>query len=288
MDAKNLLIDALDKQRAAYRENLKRCRAEFSRKAVHDLRTSIRRLLATLEVTAFVTSTARIEKLSDRLEDQLDEFSELRDTQVMLDRVSGDIGAFPELEPFQNYLERREKRKQRSEEKQVQLIKPGRADKKLVRIQGAVEDLSADALRDKLPQAVDEAYLTVIQRYGEVDPAQPISIHHLRVAFKKFRYMVEAIYPCLPDFPEAYLKQMHDYQTQMGTIHDGQVLLETLAEFAEDSNSYDPRPARRFYETALAEALSAYLKNKGEVLTFWRSTPLVAFPWQREQKKKEV
>jgi CHAD domain-containing protein len=287
MDARNLLIDSLDKHRAAYRENLKLCRAEFSTKAVHDLRTSIRRLLATLDVIAFVTSASRIEKLSDRLKEQLDDFSDLRDIQVMLDRVSEDIGTFPELEPFQNYLEKREKRKQRSDEKHIQNVKPGGMDKQLLKIQGSVEDFSAEELQDKLPQAVDEAYLTVMQRYGEIDPAQLVSIHHLRVAFKKFRYMVEAIHPCLPDFPNAQLQHMHDYQTQMGNIHDGQVLLETLIEFAEESNSYDPRPARRFYEKALAEALSAYLKNKGEVLIFWRSTPLIAFPWQREQKKKE-
>ena len=287
MDAKNLLIDSLDKQRTAYRENLKLCRAEFSRKAVHDLRTSIRRLLATLDVIAFITSSSRIEKLSDRLKEQLDDFSDLRDLQVMLDKVSEDIRTFPELEPFQNYLEKREKRKQRSNERHIQNIKPGGVEKRLLKIQGAAEDFSSEELRDKLPQAVDEAYLTVIQRYGEIDPAQLVSIHHLRVAFKKFRYMVETIYPCLPDFLEAQLQHMHDYQTQMGNIHDLQVFLETLAEFAEDSDSYDPRPVRRFYEKALAEALSAYLKNKGEVLNFWRATPLVAFPWQREQKKKE-
>ncbi len=114
MDAKNLLLDSLDKQRAAYRENLKLCRTEFSRKAVHDLRTSIRRLLATLDVIAFVTSASRIEQLSDRLKEQLDDFSDLRDLQVMLDRVSEDIRELPELEPFLNYLEKREKRKQRS------------------------------------------------------------------------------------------------------------------------------------------------------------------------------
>ena len=287
MDAKNLLIDSLDKQRAAYRENLKLCRAEFSRKAIHDLRTSIRRLLATLDVIAFVTSASRIEKLSDRLKEQLDDFSALRDIQVMLDKVSEDIRTFPELEPFQNYLEKREKRKQRSDEKHIQNIKPGGVEKRLLKIQGTMEDFSAEELQDKLPQAVDEAYLTVMQRYAEIDPAQLVSIHHLRVAFKKFHYMVETIYPCLPDFPEAQLQHMHDYQTQMGNIHDLQVFLETLAEFAEDSDSYDPRPVRRFYEKALAEALSVYLKNKDEVLNFWRSTPLVAFPWQREQKTKE-
>lgn len=288
MDARNLLIDSLDNQRTAYRERLKLCRAEFSRKAVHDLRTSIRHLLAALDVIAFVTSASQIEKLSGRLKEQLDDFSSLRDIQVMLDTVSKDMPVFPELEPFQTYLEKREKRKKRSDEKHIQNIKSGGVEKRLLKIQGAVEDLSAEELQGKLPQAVDEAYLTVMQRYGEIDPAQLVSLHHLRVAFKKFRYMVEAIHPCLPDFPEAQLQHMHIYQTQMGNIHDLQVLLESLAEFAKDSESYDPKPVRRSYEKVLAEALSAFLKSKGEVLIFWRSTPLIAFPWQREQKKKVV
>ena len=138
-----------------------------------------------------------------------------------------------------------------------------------------------------MPQAVDEAYLTVIQRYGEVDPAQLVSIHRLRVAFKKFRYMVEAIYPCLPNFPETLLKRMQEYQTEMGNVHDIQVFLETLAEFAEKSDSYNPAPIRRIYERILGEVVSKYMKNKSEVLTFWRATPLEAFPWEAGQTRKE-
>jgi CHAD domain-containing protein len=287
MDSKDLLLDSLDKRGAAYREKLKLCRAEPSKEAIHDLRTSIRRLLATLEVVAFITSASRVEKLSDRLKDQLDDSSDLRDIQVMVDKISEDTKVLPELEPFQAYLEKREKRKQRTVEKHIQDLKLGGVDKRLLKIQGAVEDLSADGLNNKLPQAVDEAYLKVMQRYAEIDPGQLASIHHLRVAFKNFRYMVEAIHPCLPDFPEAQLTRMHDYQTQMGDIHDTQVLLETLTEFAEDSDSYDPKPVRRFYEKALTEAVSVFLKDKDKMMTFWRTTPLVAFPWQGKQNKKE-
>jgi len=282
MDARDLLLDSLDECGTAYRKNLKGCRDDFSKKAVHDLRTSIRRLLAILEVAAFVTSTSKTEKLSDRLKDQLDGFSKLRDIQVMLDRVSDDIGKFPELQPFQAYLKKREKRERRTSKKHIQTLKPGGIKKRLPKIQKDVEDLPPDELDGKLPQAVDEAYLTVLQRYGGIDPNQLASIHHLRIAFKKFRYMVEAIQPCLPDFPEAQLQRMHDYQTQMGAIHDGQVLLESLEKFAEDGDSDDPEPVRRFYEQSLADKLSEYLKNKEDVLHFWRATPLSAFPWQKK------
>ncbi len=287
MDAKDLLLDSLDERGAAYGEKLKLCRNDFSKDAVHDLRTSIRRLLATLDVVAFVTSGSRVEKLSDRIKEQLDNFSDLRDIQVMLGKVEENVNTLPELEPLQNYLEKREKRKQRAEEKHVQSIKLGGTNKRLLKIRKAVEDLSAAELDDKLPQAVDEAYLTVVQRYGEIDPGQLVSIHHLRVAFKKFRYMVEAIYPCLPNFPESQLNRMHDYQTQLGNIHDDEVFLETLAQFAKESDSYDPEPVRRFYEKVLSKALSIYIKNKDEVITFWRATPLAAFPWQVNQPKRK-
>jgi CHAD domain-containing protein len=286
MDAKDLLLNALDECGATYRKSLKRCRSEFSKDAVHDLRTSIRRLQATLAVSAYFTSASRIEKLSDRLENQLDGFSDLRDIQVMLDKVSEDTDKIPELEPFRDQLKKCEKRKQRTDEKHVQTIKPGSIKKRMLKIREALEDLSAGEFDGKLPQAVDEAYLTVLQRYGELDPSQLVSIHHLRVAFKNFRYRVEMIYPCLPDFQEGLLTRMHGYLDQMGTIHDGQVLLETLAEFAEEDDSYDPEPARRFYEQSLTDKVSEYLKNKADVLRFWRLSPLDSFPWQKKQKKR--
>ncbi len=282
MDARDLLLNSLDEREAAYKEKLQLCRDDFSKGAVHDLRTAIRRLLATLDVVDFFTSGSQVEKLSDRLKEQLDGVSDLRDIQVMLDRVSENVDAVSELEPFQDHLKKQEKREERAGKKHVKDIKAGGVKKRWHKIRADVEDLSAEELNGKLPQAVDEAYLTVLQRYGEVDPDQLVSIHHLRVAFKKFHYMVEVIQPCLPGFPVDQLERMHDYQTRMGDIHDLEVLLDTLTAFAEDDDSYDPGPVRRFYEGLLVDALSTYLKNKEEVLTFWRANPLEAFSWKAD------
>jgi CHAD domain-containing protein len=287
MDAKDLLLDSLDEREATYREELKKCRDDFSKSAVHDLRTSIRRLFAVLDVVGFFTSDSDVEKVQDRLKEQLAGVGDLRDVQVLLDRIAADRGALPELGPFQGYLEKREKRERRAGEKHVGEIKPGGVKKRLRKLRQALEDLSAEELNGKLPQAVDQAYLTVVQRYGEVDPSRLVSIHHLRVAFKKFRYMLEVIHPCLPGFPASQLQRMHDHQTRMGTLHDTEVLLETLAEFAKDDESYDPAPVRRFYERTLADALSAYLQDKEQVLTFWRPTPLAAFPWETDRTKEK-
>src|SRR6266508_433065 len=233
MDTKDLLLESLDERSTTYSKKIKRCRKDFSTDAIHDLRTSIRRLEAILDVITFFTSTARIEKISDSLEEQLDGFSDLRDMQVMLDKLSDDVDKLPELEPLQDHLKKREKRRQRADKKHIQNLNPGSIKKRLRKIQEDVQDLSEEDVEGKLPQAVDEAYLTVVQRYSEIDPAELVSIHRLRVAFKKFRYMVEAIYPCLPSFQESLLQRLRDYQTQMGNIHDMQVFLETLSQFVE-------------------------------------------------------
>jgi CHAD domain-containing protein len=287
MDSRDLLLDLLDERGATYVKKAKRCRDDFSTDAIHDLRTSIRRLLAILEVAAFVTSAAKTEKISDRLKEQLDGCSDLRDIQVMLDTLAKHINTLPQLGPFQAYLRKREKRRQRFVEKHIQDIKPGGVSKRLKKIRAAVQDLSAGEVSGKLPQAVDEAHLTVLHRYGEIDPTQPASIHRLRVAFKKFRYIVEAIHPCLPNFPETLLERMQKYQTRMGDVHDIEVLLKTLAKFADKNESYDPVPVRSFYESVLDEAVAEYMKNKDAVLTFWRATPLEAFAGNADPTKKE-
>lgn len=287
MSSKDHLLDLLEERTTNYKKKTKRCREELSNDAIHDMRTSVRRLLAALEIVAFFTSTSKVEKVADRLKDQMDGFSDLRDMQVMLDKLSDDINILPQLEPFQNYLAKREKRRKSADEKHLQNIKPGGINKRLLKIQKAWEDLSAEEVEGKLPQAVDGAFLTVIQRYSEVNPSQLTTIHRLRVTFKKFRYMVEAIHPCLPNVPESLLRRMDEYQTRLGNIHDIQVFLETVAEFADQDSSYDPTSVRRFYERILDEALTAYLEHKEEVIRFWRATPLEVFPWQAAETRKE-
>jgi CHAD domain-containing protein len=134
---------------------------------------------------------------------------------------------------------------------------------------------------------VDEAYLTVKQRYGSMDPDRTATIHRVRVAFKKFRYMAECIQPTLPNFPETQLKNMQNYQTLMGDIHDVEVFLDTLADFAARHDQFDPEPVHRLYEKTFAQFLSVYLDNKEKLDTFWRATPGTDFPWELKPENQE-
>jgi CHAD domain-containing protein len=218
----------------------------------------------------------KIKKIRRTLKDQLDNLDELRDVQVMLADISENIQEVPPLRPFEEYLQRREKKLMRAARKEIKLLKIDDLSRQMRKLNKAVAESQPDGL-NPLP-AVDEAYAVVMRRYEQIDSAQPATIHRLRIAFKKFRYMVESIHPILEGFPSEHLKRMHDYQTSMGEIQDAEAALHDLAEFEKHApDGYDPESVRLYYKERHALAISRYIEDKGEVFAFWRSAPDPSF-----------
>src|SRR5512138_1577832 len=110
LPANQLLLEALDQRWKNYRAELKRCRAEFSNEAVHDLRSAARRMLALIQLLNSISPRPRLEKLNRAFKDQVVEFNDLRDTQVILAEVSESIQELPQLQEFEHYLQDVEKR----------------------------------------------------------------------------------------------------------------------------------------------------------------------------------
>src|SRR5512138_3389392 len=103
------LLEALDQRWKNYRTELQRCRAEFSNEAVHDLRTTARRMLAFIQLLNSVSPRPRLEKLNHAFKDQLEQFDDLRDTQVVLAEISEVLQELPQLQAFKEYLQGIEK-----------------------------------------------------------------------------------------------------------------------------------------------------------------------------------
>lgn len=277
-----LLLEALDRRWETCLAEFTCCRAEFSNEAVHDLRVALRRLLSLIRLLNSIEPRPRLRKLSRALKTQLDEFDELRDTQVMLAEISGTIHELPALKPLQLHLERAERRLLKDLRKKLRKLDLKEISR---RIRKAHDSLTAEEKTDAaapILRSVDEAFLVARQRLDRVDPSQPATIHRLRVAFKKFRYMVEIAHPLLNGFPEANLKQMNKYQTLMGEIQDAEVLLQTLTEIQPASSSA-PDPVRLHYESRHADAISSYLNARDMFHTFWRASPEEPFPWEKTE-----
>lgn len=275
------LLEALDQRWKNYRAELKRCRAEFSNEAVHDLRIASRRMLAFIRLLNSLSPRPRLQKLNRAFKDQLDEFDDLRDTQVVLAEISETIHELPQLQEFQAHLQSVEKSLLKNLRKKLRVIDLFEVSKRVRRIRESLKtEPNGDLVLQSL-QAVDAAFLITRQRRNWINPAQATSIHRVRVAFKTFRYMVEIVHPLVQGFPPENLKCMHDYQSLMGEIQDVEIITQALADAPLQVSSFDPEPVRRYYEGYHTRAVSAYLEQMNQLDTFWRFAPNQPFPWEK-------
>lgn len=279
--ASQVLLEALDKRWKNYRAELKRCRAEFSNEAVHDLRIASRRILALIQLLNTISPRPRLQKLNRAFKDQLDEFDDLRDTQVMLAEVSETMQELPQLEKFQYHLQIVEESLLKTLRKKLKVIDLFDVSKRVRKTRESLETKTDADLVSQTLHAVDDAFLITKQRHSWIDSAQPATIHRVRLAFKTFRYMVEIIHPLLNEYPPENFKQMNNYQSLMGEIQDVEVIMQTLADFPSPAASFDPLPVRRYYERRHAEATSAYIEDMNQIDTFWRPAPDQSFPWEK-------
>jgi CHAD domain-containing protein len=284
----NLIQEVYKARWRAYRIELKRCQTEPTEESVHDLRVATRRLLALIDLLRAIAPHPRLQNLRSTLKNQLDDMGELRDTQVMLVETSEVLAELPEIEPFQKFLNKRERHLLRSTAKAIKGFKYSGVRKRMDSVRKKIlKQKLGTILNSLLLQAVDNRFGVVLRRLQLVDPANPATIHRMRVSFKKFRYMVEIVHPLVPNYPEDNFKHMHDYQGAMGDIQDMEVLLSTLEDFAERDISYDPEPVLRYYQQRSGEFVNAFIEDMHQVNTFWRADSDVSFPWESEEPREK-
>jgi CHAD domain-containing protein len=279
--SQKILLEALETRWKNYKVELKRCRSDFSNEAVHDLRVATRRMLALIQMLHSIAPRPRLQKLNRAFKGQLDEFDDLRDTQVILAELSEILHEFPQLQDFQKHLRFAEEKMLRVLRRKVKKMEMTEVTKRVRKTHESFEAESLEDLEAQVLQAVDDAYLLARQRLVWVDPARSTTIHRVRIAFKTFRYMVEIVHPLLKDFPPGNLKLMHDYQSLMGEVQDAEVFAQTLTDFSEYAAFPFLEPVRRYYEERHSKATTAYIQAMNQLIDFWRPAPDQPFPWEK-------
>lgn len=276
-----LVTAALEKGWKTYLRELKRCRTEFSNEAVHDLRVATRRIMAVIQLLNSISPRPRFQKLIRAFKSQLDEFDDLRDTQVILAEVSETIQELPQLHGFQKQQQYFEAKTLKGLRRKIRKFQTSEITRRIRKIHESLESESPDGLETLILEAVDDAYLLTRQRLSSVDVARTRTIHRVRLAFKSVRYMIEIVQPLLADFPAEQLKWMNEYQSLMGEVQDAEVFLQTLSDYAENASSRDLEAVRSYYERRHTEAIAAYIRDMNQLQSFWRAAPDQAFPWEK-------
>jgi CHAD domain-containing protein len=280
----NLLLEAVEKGWNEFQIRFKLYRHEASEESVHDLRVASRRLLSVIELLRGIAPYPRLQRLRKYLKDQLNSYDELHDTQVMIVEICKILEELPEAEPFLGYLEKHKKHLLRVAEKKADQLNLGNLKKRIGLIHKVLEKLveKDERLNDHLLRVVDDAYSLVLNRMEILDPGQIATIHRLRIAMKKFRYLVEIVYPQVQGYPVGTLDLMHEFQNVMGDIHDIEILLTTMDEFYENQRHEQPESVVHFFQKTHLERIDTFYKNISCIKSFWRQTPAHPFPWNEK------
>lgn len=272
-----LLRDALNSLWHKYRKRLKTCRHEVSEDNVHELRISTRRLLALIELLGSLRPHPALGKLRKSFKHQLDGFDALRDTQVMLLEIAGTLPILPDLAPFLSYLQQRERQLLQQTGPNIASLPQGKLRRKIQRTGRCIKTrLAKPDPNTFILHAIDRVYATALDRYQAIDATDLSSIHHLRIAVKKLRYMLASVQVMIPGLPEAHLKRLQTYLTRMGDIQNSAVLLKTLEAFFVDGV---PTEIRAYYQKQQQDLINAFMAHREEIFGFWRSAPDLAQPW---------
>lgn len=269
------LAGSLKKQWKRHRKALKRCQKKLSEAAIHESRVETRRLLATAELLGGFAEAHRLKKAQAAIKEYLDNFDELRDTQVQLLAVGKLLRQYPSARPFHAYLRKREERLAKKTRKKISKVRTGHLAKLIAGVRGDIDlqlaRCSATAATAILARSVERAFHRTIQLRKAIDPGNTDTIHRTRVSFKKFRYMVEALAAHLPNVTDDLLEQMHHYQTMMGEIQDAVVLLAAWDKFAR-KEEVTPGATKRFRAELLRRRqwlIRVYLDGANQLLNFW-------------------
>jgi CHAD domain-containing protein len=275
VDVLKHLAESLNSQGRRYRKRLRQCQEHFSEEAVHDSRVETRRLLATVELLAAFLPERKICKVRDALKQHLDTFDDLRDTQVQLVYVKRMTRAFPAARPFHEWLENRESKFTRGTRRTVKDIKTKRIADRLACFEEELCRQRKHMTRERafadVMKVMTRSFDRVAKLCRKVKAADTDTIHRTRIAFKRFRYMTEALAPLLPAVTDQHRQAMRGYQSMMGDIQDVEVLLTTLDKFLWRKEIKSAAAARLRNELLRRRQwlIQVYLNAAGRLRQFW-------------------
>ncbi len=243
---------------------------------MHELRIATRRLISQLVLLEDILPATRARKARQILKRGLKALGDLRDIQVQRLFVERHADQFPQLRPVREFLGISEHRLARAAAGRVRGLKIGGIKRWLAE---EIAELAAVAggcggqawLKRAVLDRTTVAYGELLKREQEVDPADLRTIHRARIAYKKFRYMVESLPETMTGLGRRELRVLGEYQHKMGNIQDLVVMLTTLNEAIEGGVQTRTllRPFCHYVEEQRARAVELYFQGADAVVEFW-------------------
>ncbi len=274
-----VLVLALSSRWQAFGEQLLRTQRRPSEKAVHDLRVSTRRLIALLDIIREILPESDVQKLRRKMKRLLTALSEFRDVQVQIVIVRSLVGRFPILDLHLTVLLVREKLMLKRVRKELESVRVQALERMLIDGREKLEALLldptiAEAVRRVVTGVIARRYFRAAALRAGAITGDKGMIHRFRIAFKQFRYSVEALQPILPGVDSRRLKSMNAYQTRMGVIHDSDVLIASVRSHTlrqPRANASEFRALMTHLRRRQEELVGQFMSSSNELEASWRA-----------------
>lgn len=226
MEDTNFAETVIRKRSSRFRKCLRRASVEAGEEEIHDLRVSIRRLLAGLSVVASLyRKKFAVAGPRKRLQALMTPLGKLRDAQVKMLWLTkvvpvGDEPTYEYALSVACDLEMWRKRV---------LVALGNVDSARFTIVPAPRDIPALPTSElcKIAASILRENRREVESLREKAAAESDaeSLHRLRLAFKKYRYCAEIFAPLFPEVTGDTLERLHAFQTLLGDLHDFDTIL---------------------------------------------------------------
>lgn len=202
------------------------CARSFTEKHVHHLRVAARRCVPVLQVLERMDPMNGLWRLARHgARDLLRVLGPLRDAQVggrHASAVQKDGGRVAALHVQAKAAERIARRTAKAAFQVVQ----GMPVRPLARMEKSLMHADTAVWADALWPVLDEAAQELRAHWRPGGRATPAHLHEVRVALKRYRYVLLALGPGLPRALRSRSAKLERIQTQFGAWHDDHVLLE--------------------------------------------------------------
>jgi len=229
------LVSSFEQSSKEFSKAWTKARSAASSDSIHSLRVRTRRILARLELSQALTTDPQIEKLHRRFKKVLKRLGPLRDLQVQLDSVS-QVWRFEEIWDFKREIKEREQTEASRAEEKLDRGRKRQLDDGFSEVRFSLQILQ-ESLRKRDIQRACERMVSIrlmefLQASGGLDPVDAESLHRMRIALKRWRYISEAASPVLGESVTAHSHRVRVLQRFMGEARDIELLRRKLAEWA--------------------------------------------------------
>lgn len=255
----HFVLNSLEKSYSIYEHNLRELKVQFSELSVHDYRVSMRRFMALSDLMNKFIPLKYFTEIRSLFKSQLKILNPLRDVQVQVLRLQKDIYLNPALISFYMKL-------LKDEQDYINQTRSFFENYSIDEVDGLMFFINL-SLKDKFAKeefdfswvlrVSKELFENLEERKNAVDTNDLNTVHKLRIAFKKYRYLIEIIADYI-EYPKELLKKIKHIQTTLGEIQDIRVYFDNLAIFVSE---LEPDVKELYKPT-----IQSLLKSRSELL----------------------